>query len=373
VLTPQAVRRLFDVLRTLAADGCSILYISHKLDEIRELCDRATVLKAGRVVGTATPKDMNSAELARLMVGSAVPVVHREEAAVLPDPRLEIVDLSTQPDDPFATPLQDVCLNVHGGEIVGIAGISGNGQAELLTALCEGPTAADSVKIDGKPVGNLGAAARRARGLAFVPEERLGRGAVPHMTLAQNALLTGHGAGLVRFGLVDRGNTAALARRLIEQFRVKCTGASAAARNLSGGNLQKFIMGREMALAARVLIVSQPTWGVDVAAAAFLRQSLIDLSRRGVAILVISEELDELFEICDRIAVMYRGRLSPLKLRAATTVEETGLLMTGVGVGGPAAVGCASVVPPVEVRDAAGSGSGDVGAPPHFKSAAGAS
>jgi len=151
------------------------------------------------------------------------------------------------------------------------------------------------------------------------------------MTLAANALLTGHGRGLVRRGFINRGKVFGFAQRIIEEFGVKCGGAAAAARSLSGGNLQKFIVGREMSLAPRVLIVSQPTWGVDVAASAFLRQSLIDLSRRGAAILVISEELDELFEICDRIAVIFQGRLSDAKPCAATNVEELGLLMGGIG------------------------------------------
>jgi simple sugar transport system ATP-binding protein len=186
------------------------------------------------------------------------------------------------------------------------------------------------VRLDGESVGDLGVAERRARGLAFVPEERLGRGAVPHMTLADNALLTGHGQGLVRRGFISRGNVGAFAQKIISEFGVKCMGTAAAARSLSGGNLQKFIVGREMSLSPRVLIVSQPTWGVDVAASAFLRQGLIDLSRRGVAILVISEELDELFEICDRIAVIFQGRLSDAKPRMATNVEEIGLLMAGI-------------------------------------------
>ena len=332
VLTPQAVRGLFGVLRTLAAGGCSILYISHKLDEIRELCDSATILRGGRVVGSARPREVDSAELARLMVGASLPTVHRDLCAAEREPRLEIAALSAQPDDPFGTALQDISLKVHGGEIVGIAGISGNGQSELLSLLVEAPaSSADMVRLDGEPVGRADVAARRARGLAFVPEERLGRGAVPHMTLAENALLTGHGQDLLRRGLIDRGKAGDFAQRIIDRFDVKCTGPSALARNLSGGNLQKFIVGREIGLATRVLIVSQPTWGVDVAASASLRQSLIDLSRRGAAVLVISEELDELFEICDRIAVIYRGRLSEAKPRAAATVEEVGLLMAGSG------------------------------------------
>jgi simple sugar transport system ATP-binding protein len=332
VLTPQAVGRLFEVLRTLAAGGCSILYISHKLDEIRELCDRATILRGGKVVGSAIPKEVNSAELARMMVGTALPAVHRDPCATEFKPRLEVAGLSVQSNDPFGIALRGVSLEVRGGEVVGIAGVSGNGQSELLSLLSGELTSGRAmVQLDGESVGDLGVTERRARGLAFVPEERLGRGAVPHMTLAANALLTGHGQGLVRRGFINRGKVFGFAQRIIEEFGVKCGGAAAAARSLSGGNLQKFIVGREMSLAPRVLIVSQPTWGVDVAASAFLRQSLIDLSRRGAAILVISEELDELFEICDRIAVIFQGRLSDAKPCAATNVEELGLLMGGIG------------------------------------------
>jgi ABC-type uncharacterized transport system ATPase subunit len=332
VLTPQAARSLFTVLRRLAADGCSILYITHKLDEIRDLCDRATILRAGRVVGTASPALSTSAELARLMVGAALPAVTRSAVKRLPLPRLEVRGLSRPADDPFGTALLDVALAVHGGEIVGIAGVSGNGQSELLALLSgERASVAAMVQLDGAPVGELGVAQRRVLGLAIVPEERLGTGAVPNMSLADNALLTGHGLGLIRRGLIDRAKIQSFAQRVIEQFGVKCSGPAAAARNLSGGNLQKFIMGREISLGPRALIVAQPTWGVDVAAAAFLRQSLIDLSRRGAAVLVISDELDELFELCDRIAVLFRGRLSAPTPVGDTNAEKIGLLMTGVG------------------------------------------
>jgi simple sugar transport system ATP-binding protein len=332
VLTPQAARRLFAVLRMLAAEGRSLLYISHKLEEIRELCDRATVLRAGRVVGAARPKLESAAELARMMVGSVIPTVQRALAAPERMPRLEISDLSTRPADAFGTALQHISLAVHGGEIVGIAGVSGNGQGELLAVLGGDTTSRpDAVALDGVAVGALGVAARRARGLAVVPEERLGRGAVPGMTLRDNGLLTGHGRGLLRRGLIDRAAAERFAGGIIDRFGVHCAGPASLASSLSGGNLQKFIIGREVSLAPRVLIVAQPTWGVDVAAAAFLRQSLIDLSRRGTAVLVLCEELDELFEICDRIAVIYQGRLSAAKLRDTTDIEEIGLLMAGVG------------------------------------------
>jgi len=332
VLTPQAVRKLFDVLRKLRAEGCSILYISHKLDEIQELCDSATILRLGKVVGTARPGETSAAELARLMVGSALPDIHRDPVATTRHPRLEAIGLTAKAEDPFGTDLHRIDLTVRGGEIFGIAGISGNGQAELLSLLSgERPAETDMVQLDGKPVGDLDVAERRARGLAFVPEERLGRGAVPAMSLAENALLTAHGRRMVRRGLIDRRRVASFAEAVIRKFGVKATGPAATARSLSGGNLQKFIVGREISLEPHVLIVAQPTWGVDVAASAFIRQALIDLSRQGAAVLVISEELEELFQICDRIAVIYQGRLSPAKPRAATNIEEVGLLMAGVG------------------------------------------
>ena len=329
VLAPQAVVRLFEVLRALAADGCSILYISHKLEEIRELCDGATILRNGRVAGSVKPGQVSTAELARLMVGSAITPVMRP-AAQPGVVRLGLRELSLKPADPFGTALHEVELDVHAGEVLGIAGVSGNGQAELLDALSGELTAAhNSVLFDGAPIGRLGAGERRRLGLAFVPEERLGRGAVPAMSLAENALLTGHREGLVARGFTRGRRIEAFAREIIDGFGVKCSGTAAVAASLSGGNLQKFIVGRERTLNPKVLIVAQPTWGVDVAAAAFLRQSLIDLSRAGAAVLVVSEELDELLEICDRIAVLFHGRLSRPMPREGISIEQLGLLMTG--------------------------------------------
>jgi simple sugar transport system ATP-binding protein len=333
VLTPQAVRKLFDTLRRLAAQGCSVLYISHKLDEIRELCDTATVMRGGRVTGHVKPGEQTNESLAQLMVGHALPDYTRRAHAP-GEVLLSVKGLSAASDDPFGTSLENVTFDVHSGEIFGIAGVSGNGQAELLAALSgEKRMAAEpsAVTICGKRAGRLAAGARRRLGFAFVPEERLGRGAVPAMSLADNALLTAHRQpGMVRHGWIATRAMRAFATRCIEAFDVRCGGPDALAQSLSGGNLQKYIVGREVLQAPKVLVVAQPTWGVDVGASAFIRQQLLDLSAKGVAVLVISEELDELFDICDRIAVLARGRLSPARKAGETNAEEIGLWMAGL-------------------------------------------
>jgi simple sugar transport system ATP-binding protein len=330
VLTPQAVLTLFETLRRLASEGCSILYISHKLDEIRALCDSATVLRGGRVSGTAIPKAETNESLARMMIGGELAECHldpREAGEV----RLELDRLSLTTPDPFGTSLRDISLTVKSGEILGIAGVSGNGQKELMAALSGERLSARGVMIRllGQPVGHLNPAERRAIGLTFVPEERLGRGAVPPMSLAYNALLTGARNGMVARGVIRPPTMRSFSKAVIDRFKVKCGGEQSVASSLSGGNLQKYIVGRETMLQPKMMIVAQPTWGVDVGAAQLIRQALIDLRDQGVALLVISEELDELFTISDRLAVLAEGRLSPSVRPADTTIEQIGIWMSG--------------------------------------------
>ena len=338
VLTPQAVEKLFHTLRQVAAEGCSILYISHKLEEIRTLCHRATVLRGGRVTGECDPRREPVASLARMMIGGDLPHPRHGEATTRGDGALEVHGLSLTSDDPFGVSLKEIELSVRGGEIVGIAGVSGNGQKELMAALSGERTVRSdgAIVLNGLPVGRAGAALRRALGLAFVPEERLGRGAVPEMSLSDNALLTAHRQELTRRGFIRFDAARAYGAAIIHRFKVKAPGPDAAARSLSGGNLQKYIVGREILQGPRVLVAAQPTWGVDVGASAQIRQALVDLRDQGVAVLVVSEELDELFEICDRICVMARGRISPAKPARETNAEEIGLLMGGSFIGEPA-------------------------------------
>lgn len=330
VLTPQAVLTLFETLRRLAAEGMSILYISHKLDEIRALCDTATILRNGRLSGTVIPRTESNHSLATLMVGGDLQectLTPREPGPV----QLDIAGLTLASADPFGTHLEDINLSVRGGEIVGIAGISGNGQKELLAALSgEMLCAADAhIQLCGNAAARLRPAQRRALGLTFVPEERLGRGAVPGLSLTHNALLTGARAGMVNNGLIQRSHATQFAQDTIVEFQVKCGGPAATADSLSGGNLQKFIVGRETRLNPLVMVVAQPTWGVDIGAAQMIRQALVTLRDRGVALLVISEELDELFMICDHIAVLAKGRLTTAIPSSLLTREQVGVLMAG--------------------------------------------
>src|SRR5205814_724548 len=249
VLTPQEADQLFIVLDRLKAEGRAILYISHKLEEVKRLCDTATILRGGKKVSTCNPKAETAASLARMMVGAA---------------------------------------------------------------------------------GHLSITQRRKLGAAFVPEERLGHGTAPRMKLSENALLTGHAAsGMVRHGFIDTAATLKTVDRATETFDVRKAKRDPEAASLSGGNLQKFMVGREILRNPAVLVVSQPTWGVDAGAAAVIRQALLDLAAGGAAVLVTSQDLDELTEIADRIAVMFHGRLSAPLPTADASREKLGLLMGG--------------------------------------------
>lgn len=340
VLPPSGIEPLFETIRRLAAGGCSVLFISHKLEEIRSLCHRATIMRNGKVVGSVNPAAETKESLARLMIGRSIPQPARTPARPGEAAVLELRGLDHLPDDPFGTRLQGIDLMVRPGEILGIAGVSGNGQRELA-ALLSGETALpradrDRIRLEGKGCGDADPGQRRRMGMAFVPEERNGRGAVPEMSLALNALLTAHGRGMVRRGIIAHRSARDFAESCIAEMGVRCAGAHSEARSLSGGNLQKFIMGREIRLAPKVLIASQPTWGVDVGAAAAIRQELIALRDKGVAILIISDELEELFEIADRLQVLFRGRLSPSLDRSEADTVTMGDYMTGGFLAEPA-------------------------------------
>ncbi len=331
VLTPQEVGILFQTLRKLASEGTAILYISHKLEEIRTLCDAATILRRGRVVATCVPRDCTAREMAELMVGTVLTPPARAGAAKGPV-ALTVQDLSVSSPIPFGTSLKGITLAVRRGEVLGIAGVAGNGQDELLLALSgELLTKPDCMVIDGRPSGQLGPNARRSLGLVAAPEERLGHAAAPDMSLVENALLSASTRqGLTRRGFIDWTRTAAFAAEVVQAFDVRTPGTHVAARALSGGNLQKFVVGRELLQNPSVIVINQPTWGVDALAAAAIRQAILDRAAQGAAVIVISQDLDELLEIADIFAALNGGRLTVPRPVAGLTVDEIGLMMGGV-------------------------------------------
>ena len=333
VLTPQEADQLFITLARLAGEGCAVIYISHRLEEVKRLCHNATILRHGKVVANVDPIEETAASLARLMVGGDIHVVRAEDHDSRGNVRLWLDGLSLPADGPFSVELKNISLAVKAGEVVAIAGVAGNGQSEFFDAVSGERTLASPsmVVIDGKPMGQHGINDRRKAGAAFVPEERLGHGAVPGFTLSQNVVLTRHATdpALVASGMVSRDEAADVCARVIKVFDVRKGKPDPEARSLSGGNLQKFVVGRELDRKPGVLVVNQPTWGVDAGAAATIRQALIDLARQGSAVLVISQDLDEIFEVADRIAVISRGQMSDPYLSTELSAEKIGLLMAG--------------------------------------------
>ena len=332
VLTPQEVDMLFAVLRRLSFEGCSILYISHKLEEIRGLCTRATVLRGGKVVAACDPRKESARGLAEMMIGTSLQPATR--IATKPGSvRLEVDALSLASQEHFGIDLDDISFDVAGGEILGLAGVAGNGQTELMEALIGERRAAtpETITIDGASVGHLGQVERRRHGMAFVPEERLGHAAVPDLSLIDNTLLvTASAPGLVSRGMIDHAAARRFAEEIVAAFDVRTAGVGHTARSLSGGNLQKFVVGREILHAPAVLVVAQPTWGVDAGATSAIHRALLELAAKGCAIVVISQDLDELFALSTRIAVIAHGRISaPVPIEDAT-VEAIGRAMGGM-------------------------------------------
>ncbi|MEM7256384.1 MAG: ABC transporter ATP-binding protein [Pseudomonadota bacterium] len=328
VLTPQEADQLFVTVRKLASEGHGIVFISHKLKEVRALCDAATILRGGEVVGTCDPATTTTESIAELMLGSRdiVAVRHSRDTG---DTRLSINQLPLNVDDQS---LSVPSLQLIGGEVFGVAGVAGNGQELFFSALsgetlCTPP---QSITIDGAAVGQLGPNQRRRQNAMFIPEERLGHAAVPHMNLLDNTLLTNlSNPDATHHGIVNKRFLNSETNHIVDRFDVRHGGIQRSAKNLSGGNLQKFVVGREINKNPDILVVNQPTWGVDALSAVRIREALMQLAAQGSAILVISQDLDELLEISDRLAVLHHGHLSEARPIHEWTVETLGLAMTG--------------------------------------------
>ena len=337
VLTPQEVEELFKTLRRLSDEGVSILYISHKLQEIKELCHTATIMRMGKVVAECIPEDETPRSMAEMMMGTNLVSPERTGNQETGEPRLIVDDLSVNSPHQYGVNLKGISFEVRSSEVLGIAGIAGNGQRELMEVLSGEVVAnhAEAILIGDDPQGLSGPIERRKAGVGFVPEERLGHGAVPELSLWENAFLSGaHPKNLLNKGFIRVSASNIYADDIVKNFNVKTIGVRAPAGSLSGGNLQKFIFGREILQNPRVLLALQPTWGVDAGSASAIRQAMIDLAGKGAAVLVISQDLEELFEVSDRIAVICEGKMSEIYPASNVTVEEIGLLMAGIGNGG---------------------------------------
>lgn len=330
VLTPQEVEILFQTLRQLKAEGTSILYISHKLEEIRALCDTATILRHGEKVATCIPASTTARDMAEMMVGASFsnPVKAQRETG---ETLLQVSNLSSRSDEAFGTSLRDISFELKAGEILGIGGVAGNGQDELLAALSgEMRTGAETVRLKQQAIGSLGPNKRRELGLLSAPEERLGHAAAPGMSLKENSVVTAaRRMGLLKSGFINWAATDQFTQEVIADFDVRTPGTHTPAGSLSGGNLQKFVVGREVSQQPEVLVINQPTWGVDAAAAASIRQKLLDLADNGAGVIVISQDLDELLEISDYFCALNEGELSATYPTAELELDQIGLMMGG--------------------------------------------
>ncbi|HOW96200.1 MAG TPA: ABC transporter ATP-binding protein [Kiritimatiellia bacterium] len=331
VLVPSEVRELFAMLRTFAAQGNGVVFISHKLHEVMDISDRIVVLRNGEVTAEKQTRDTNARELAGLMVGRDWPARKERSPRAPGRPALEIVGLSATNDKGLPA-VRNLDLAVREGEVLGLAGVSGNGQRELAEVLfgVRKPTAG-SVRIGGAPTRPGSPTAVIAAGAARIPEDRIATGLMMDLSIAENLILENRrSAEFRRRGLLDHGRIREHAGRLIGQFGIKAAGPSTAAKSLSGGNLQKVILARELSAGPRLIVAAQPTRGLDVGAAEFIRGRMLEECGRGAAILLISEDLDEILSVSDRVAVMYEGRVVGIRAVNEITREQIGLWMSGV-------------------------------------------
>ena len=330
VLTPQEVSDLFITLRKLADDGCSILYISHKLEEVRQICSEATILRDGKLIENCIPQDHSQQELAEMMIGKKLIQLARSNINTGED-IFSISNLSQKSDDMFGVDLKNISLSIMKGSIVGIAGVAGNGQDELMELLIGEITSPPGIlSFKGDDIGNLNSHQRRQLSMFFIPEERLGHGAVPDMSLDENMLLSRpQKSQMTSHGVIDWGNVATLSKKVIGDFDVQTPSSSMLAKALSGGNLQKFMVGRELIQSPELLIVAQPTWGVDAGSANNIHQALIALADQGSAILIISQDLDEILTLCEQIHVLSEGSLSSAVDMKEDGLEKISQLMVG--------------------------------------------
>jgi simple sugar transport system ATP-binding protein len=329
VLTPQEVKELFTILRRMRADGKTIVMITHKLEEVLEISDNVTVMRDGQVVGELKTSETNAKELAKLIVGRDVLLRVEKTEPKIAQTVLKVENLLVSGKHGLA--IEGISLEVRAGEIVGIAGIEGNGQTELVEALAGlMPVKSGRIIYLDKDITYLSVKERIDLGIAHIPEDRHKRGLLLNFDLRENAILGIHSSDkIAKNGLINRRAVESHTKSLIEDFDVRPADPNLLARYLSGGNQQKLIVGREFSISPKLLLVSQPTRGVDIGAIEFIHKKLISLRDKGAAILLVSAELEEVKSLADRLLVMRKGKIVGELDPNKTSVEEIGLLMTG--------------------------------------------
>jgi len=330
VLTPQEAEALFETIRVMAEDGRTVIFISHKLHEVKAVADRVTVLRRGRTVATIPAADATPRSLAALMVGREIELGRTNGARAVGDTRLELAGVSAN-GDRGAAAVKDVSLSVRGGEILAVAGVAGNGQRELAETITGmRPPTEGTIAVGGRRLRGGDPREAIAAGIAYIPEDRLGTGLAPGLSVASNVVLKSYRRPPASRGpLLLLGKVRQLARNLMEHYDIRASGPDVPARQLSGGNLQKVVLAREFSGEPRVLVAASPTRGLDVAGIETVHSYLRSAAERGVALLLISEDLDEILALADRIVVMYEGAIVGERDAASATIEELGLLMAG--------------------------------------------
>ena len=332
VLTPKEVEALFLILRRMADSGKGLIFISHKLREVMSLSDRITVLRDGEVVGETTPSATNRQELAQMMVGRDVRLTPDLPEIKLGAKRLALSDLTVIGDNETVA-VNKVSFDIHAGEILGIAGVSGNGQRELAEAIAglREIEPGSSIELDNSDVTLCSTHERREKGLGFIPEERIPDGAIPDFTVSENLVLVNHGdENFTKRGLFSFDSIRSHNAELVSDFDVKTPSIETPTSSLSGGNIQKVILARELSAKPTFLLACQPTRGVDIGAAEYIHNRLIEQRDIGTATLLISEDLDEVIGLSDRIAVMYEGEIISIVSGEDAERNKIGLLMAGV-------------------------------------------
>ena len=332
VLTPQEIAKLFEVLEKLSNNGCSILFITHKLEEVRKLTTKASILRRGVNVATVNTKDHTAKSFSQMMVGHEIDDNNPKNRKINKENNLRINSLSRPSESQFSVSLKNIDIEISGGEILGIAGIAGNGQYELMEALTGEYLVndKDTIMFNNKDLSFMKPNERRKHGLSFIPEERIGHATISSFRLSDNFYLTDYiNKDSSKLGIVNNQFNKTNAENIVKNYDVRIPYENPTASSLSGGNLQKFIVGREISRAPKLLIASQPTWGVDIGAALEIRKQIINIAENGALVILISQDIDEIFMISDVISVIYDGNLSKQFKKNKISIEQVGLLMGG--------------------------------------------